>query len=133
MGNGSGNVCKGLAVALEILGVIGSIVVAFSSGEGFDLVTFLTYVFAISVCSVFLYAIGEIVLELKEMNGYVHEIWGKVIKSERQTIISQTKEQPAASSYAAGIAKKVATWTCKKCGRVNDSKDMSCKDCGTYK
>lgn len=25
------------------------------------------------------------------------------------------------------------TWTCKKCGRVNEKASMTCKDCGEYK
>lgn len=80
------------------------------------------------------FAIGNALADLERTADAAEEIAYKLKHSGSES--SQSGNLSTISKLSA-INRSEAyvsdTWTCKKCGRVNEKASMTCKDCGEYK
>ena len=128
-----GKVCKGSAIVVFILGIIGSIVLGNELGYDFNWSVFLYGIIASFLFCLFLYSIGEIIDQLETSNSNIYELYQllkKIVPKEEK------KTEPKKSyliSSAPTVKKTTGGWVCDKCGTKNDGSAQFCKDCGTYK
>ena len=93
--------------------------------------------------SFFMYGFGELIEETTRNREINYQILLKLDKeagSERQSPAA-VRDVPVAFANSTRMARVAPLrsnvtsggWTCKKCGTLNRTGDISCKDCGAYK
>ena len=135
-----GGKIKAIAIGETVIGAIASVIAGFAmmatDVELFfaGLVVMVVGSLVAWISSFLLYAFGEIVDQLVEINGKLNaggekspEPMGVAnlppVKSYSSVNIQQTKP----------VQKTPTGWTCKKCGTTNQNGSICCKDCGSYK
>ena len=91
------------------------------------------------VSSIIIYAIGETTEEVKRAREEINVVY-KFIKSKDEENKDGNEDTKISNERISlhSIADRIDhssknTWICKKCGKVNDIKNIYCKDCGAYK
>ena len=128
----SGKVIKKLAIICFFVGVVGSIILAIVYGKAptgyynemsFNFFAFLGFLvgglLVNFVSSIFLYAFGDLVDNVKTMARNNSPV-------RNDSASTTEKNNNNSINYA-------DTWVCKKCGARNPKSKMSCKDCGEYR
>lgn len=81
------------------------------------------------------FAIGNALADLERTADAAEEIAYKLKFNDNDS--SQKSGNSSTISKLSAINRDETyvsdTWTCKKCGRVNEKASMTCKDCGEYK
>lgn len=130
-----GGKMKTVAMAMFILGCIASVIGAFTLGW---FVIIIGPLFS-WLGSIGLYGMGELIDETTRnccINKEILEILRKQKRENEKATQSSDKKPAVVSNVSSNLhhtASAGETWRCEKCGTVNDSASLYCKDCGTYR
>ena len=130
-----GKLCKSTSIILFILDFIGSIVLGNElGGYYFDWAIFLYSVIGGFIFCLLIYALGEIIDQLKCSNDNTYELY-QLLKKIAPEEEKKTEPKKSYLTSSAPTVQKTADggWICKKCNTKNESNAQFCKDCGTYK
>ena len=130
-----GGKMKTVAVIMFILGCIASVIGAFTL-EWFVIIIGPLFSW---LGSIGLYGMGELIDETTRncrVNNEILEILRKQKRENEKATQSSDKKPAVVSNVSSNLhhtASAGETWRCEKCGTVNDSASLYCKDCGTYR
>jgi len=122
-----GSICKKTAVVLFVLDIIVTIFLTIASG---NLLILIFGVFGGFIPCLLIYAVGEIIDILEEINENTNEIFSYLKKNDQK---DEVKKESGTTYFSAPVKTADGGWICKKCGTKNDSSSQYCKDCGEYK
>ncbi len=148
-----GSKVKALAMAVCVLGIIGSIIgaiIIWASGlRGAFLRGLLTLAlgcFGSWLGTLVTYAIGQAAESAETNEGRIKTLQDKIdqlqqsLKNSGGNAAGNTPAAPpiaprtgGRSDLHAAATKNEKWWTCKKCGHTNKSSQLYCEECGTYK
>ena len=140
----AGSKIKTVAWVVFVAGIIVSVIQAISAAQvmqGWGEVRFsfwnflLTLVIGILtsfVSALVLYAFGEITENTKRTARWAEET-AEALKTAAKAAKASDAAAPAPAPKVIRKVNISESWTCKKCGCLNEKGSLSCKDCGAYK